>query len=280
MKNIFISGSNGYIGQNLLLFLSKYFKVYGISRDLKIFSYCGDLGLSKKVIRPEQINFDINDSFLINAASIESKNSKVLDFYHVNLMHSLRLLEFCSNNNIPYFINLATTLEPSSSLYANSKYLFSSQLNYLSSFLDIKALNLFLEPIYGPGMSPPRLIPYIFEQCAKKETVIINSSKNLQRHFVNIEDLMTAINYVIDSFDSLKSDIYIKGKKKYTLEEIADKIASLTNPNTKIKYLNNNAIAYDFERTNNIPSLQDVSLWAPKVSLISGLKKIMNDGLS
>ena len=104
MKNIFISGSNGYIGQNLLLFLSKYFKVYGISRDLKIFSYCGDLGLSKKVIRPEQINFDINDSFLINAASIESKNSKVLDFYHVNLMHSLRLLEFCSNNNIPYFI--------------------------------------------------------------------------------------------------------------------------------------------------------------------------------
>jgi nucleoside-diphosphate-sugar epimerase len=165
-------------------------------------------------------------------------------------------------------------------LYANSKYLFSSQLNYLSSFLDIKALNLFLEPIYGPGMSPPRLIPYIFEQCAKKETVIINSSKNLQRHFVNIEDLMTAINYVIDSFDSLKSDIYIKGKKKYTLEEIADKIASLTNPNTKIKYLNNNAIAYDFERTNNIPSLQDVSSWVPKVSLISGLKKIMSDGLN
>ena len=280
MKNIFISGSNGYIGQNLLFFLSKHFKVYGVSRDLKVFSYCVDLGLSKKATRPEEIRFDINNSFFINTASIESKNSMMLDFYYVNLIHSLKLLEFCSNNNIPHFINLATTLEPSSSLYANSKYMFSSQLNYLSDFLDLKALNLFLEPIYGPGMKPPRLIPYIFEQCAKKEPVIINSAKNLQRHFVNIEDLMTAIYHVIGSFDSLKSDVYIKGEKKYTLEEIADKIVTLTNSKTEIKYLNDNAIAYDFECANNIPSLQEVSSWMPKVSLISGLKKIMNEELN
>ena len=280
MKNIFISGSNGYIGQNLLFFLSNHFKVYGISRDLKIFSYCRDLGLSKDLTNPEEIKFDIEDSFFINSASIESKNTMMLDFYNVNLMHSLKLLEFCSNNHIPNFINLATTLDPLSSLYANSKNIFSSQLDYLSNLLELKALNLFLEPIYGPRMKPPRLIPYIFEQCAKQETVIINSDKNLERYFVNIEDLMTAIYHVIDSYDSFESDIYIKDKKKYTLEEIVDRIVILTNSNSEIKYLNNNAIAYDFECTNNISSLQDVSSWMPKVSLMSGLKKIANDGLN
>ena len=102
--------------------------------------------------------------------------------------------------------------------------------------------------------------------------------KNLQRHFVNIEDLMTGIYSVIDSNEFFKSDLHIRGKKKYTLEEIVDKIVTLTNSNTKIKYLNNNAIAYDFECANNIPALQDVTSWIPKVSLQSGLKKILRDG--
>tara|TARA_B100000902_G_scaffold371008_1_gene396614 strand:- start:1614 stop:2456 length:843 start_codon:yes stop_codon:yes gene_type:complete len=278
MKNIFISGSNGYIGKNLSFFLSNHYRVYGISRDLKIFSYCQNLGLSKDSTNFEEIKSDMKDSFFINSASIESKNAMMIDFYNVNLMHSLKLLEFCSRNNIPNFINLATTLDPSSSFYANSKHMFASQLNYLANVLELKALNLFLEPIYGPGMKPPRLIPYIFEQCAKQEAVIINSDKNLQRHFVNIEDLMTGIYSVIDSNEFFKSDLHIRGKKKYTLEEIVDKIVTLTNSNTKIKYLNNNAIAYDFECANNIPALQEVTSWIPRVSLQSGLKKILRDG--
>lgn len=280
MKHIFISGLNGFIGMHLANFFSSMnYEVYGLSRDLKLFLYSHKSGLSKKSINIEEISVDKGHSFFVNCCSKEFNNPELLNFYKINFLHSIKLANFCAENKINHFINLATTLDPESSLYANSKNLFSSQLNYLSNFLDLKSLNLFLEPVFGPGMKPPRLIPYIFESCARKETITINSSKNLLRHFIYIDDFLWAVDEVINSFNEFETDLYITGQRKYTIKEIVDEILKLTNSDINVHYVNANLLDYNFQTSNTVQSLESISSWRPKISLSAGLKKILKNEL-
>tara|TARA_B100000575_G_scaffold236438_1_gene198364 strand:+ start:3645 stop:4490 length:846 start_codon:yes stop_codon:yes gene_type:complete len=278
MKQIFISGINGFLGKHLANFFSDIrYEVYGLSREFKVFLYSQDFGISKNEININDIKIDREKAFFLNSSSVESPDSKILDFYSVNFLHSLKLLNFCSDNKIKYFINLATTLDPESSPYANSKNLFSSQLDYFSNRLELKALNLFLEPVFGPGMRPPRLIPYVFEQCARNETAILNSSKDLRRHFIYIDDFLEAVGEIINSYNSFRTDLYISSKAKFSIKEIVDEILKLTNSKIEINYQNVNFVEYNFQTSDKVQSFFNLSSWRPKISLREGLNKILEN---
>jgi nucleoside-diphosphate-sugar epimerase len=278
MKYIFISGLNGFIGKHLANFFSGMnYQVYGLSRDLKVFLYNSQSSFSNKIVDIKEIKFDGKSAYFINSCSIEFNNKELLNFYNVNFFHSLKLLNFCSDNKINHFINLATTLDPLSGPYANSKNLFSSQLSYFSDFLELKALNLFLEPVFGSGMKLPRLIPYIFKSCASKETATINSSKDLLRYFIYIEDFLEAINMLINSSNFAESDLYIIGQKKYTIKQVVDEIINVTNSKIGTKYLDENLTDYNFQTSEKVKLFQDIFPWRPKTSLREGLEKIIKN---
>jgi len=237
---ILVTGASGFIGSHLMNYLSRNYRIHGLSRSKKsqnIFQ----ISLSDKQKLAKHMKKNKYDVVIHLEASLEE--STPLDMFIKNCVSTANILECCAETNVTKVIFSSSQL-----VYGKSEYLPIDEdhpknpiSNYALSKLICEEICkmyhntyglpiqiLRLSSIYGPGQSPKYIIPTMMINSVNNKDIEIHHYKNgLQlMDFVHVKDVCKAISLACKS--KSKFGIYnIASGKPLTANDIADKISQI-----------------------------------------------------
>ena len=230
---IIITGSNGFIGSNLIKsLLDNENEVYELKRNEGF-----DLSTNGFTDKITAKNVDVIIHF---AQSNNYRNfpDKVDDIYNVNCNSTLELLEWGRKNGIKKFI-LASTgnvykqskqplrefdkLEPNG-FYGSSKLIAEELARNYSNFFDVTILRIF--GCYGPGQKN-MLISNMIENVKQKKEISLAQGAGLFINPIYIDDFVNIFNILSNFEQKNKVEIFnIGGDKIYSLYDIVNIIGN------------------------------------------------------
>lgn len=285
MKNILVTGANGFIGKSLVQNL-KFMK----HNVIKLNSIDGDISEIDLVEKYQ--NENINHIFhLASKTFVPDSWIEPMSFYKTSVLGTNNILELCRNKNIALtFVSAYLYGKPeklpicendkikSNNPYAHSKYLAEELCKFYSTYYGVKITIARPFNIYGKNQKNNFLIPYIINQVLNSKTIRV---KDLQpkRDYIYLDDL---INGLIKTIDNNKQfSIYNFGSgQEYSVKEIIQIIQS-------VAHTNKDVISEKCERKNEIMNVvADISNakndlnWVPKYIFKNGIKEIIEDLLN
>ena len=247
--------------------------------------------------------YEIDPDIVINAAAkvggIHANNTQRMDFVLENLKINMNILEACVEKNNIAIINLGSSciyplnaenpiqetsimngkLEPTNSPYAMAKLTAIEIGNALSIQYGHKIINLMPTNLYGPNdnfhPTNSHVIPGLISKfhngkINKQETVQIWGDGSPLREFLYVDDLSSAISFIIEN-DINNSLMNVGSSEEVSILGLAEMIKDVVG----FKGI----IAFDETKPNgNDRKLLDSSLinsfgWRPKIGLNEGLDK-------
>lgn len=279
-KNILVTGSNGFIGRNLVQKLKS--SGYNVSEfDLEngdISNFLPDLKSIDHVFHLAALTY-VPDSWLNPS-----------NFYRVNVIGTVNVMEFCRKmkcsftyiNSYPYGIPLYLPIDEKHPLqpntpYNQSKLLGENVCSFYHQFYGLKGIILRPFNVYGPGQRMDFLIPKIIRQIFDTESdVIIVNDLSPKRDYLYIDDFINLLQLTIEyqgEFEILNAGSGIS----YSVEEIINAIISQAEVNISYKSENQT-------RFNEVPDLYaDIRLakkalkWESKTTINQGIKKTIQE---
>ena len=214
MKTIIITGSNGFIGSNLVNSLSKTHKLIlllRIKNNPKRVEHIFNKNLSFKYFNNnndlKNILKKIKATWLIHCATHYIKTHQPNDISKIinsNIEFGTILLDNFKIMGIKNFINLSTVWEDyngvknnPNNLYSAAKQAFEKIINYYQiNNSKINFYNLMLSDTYGKNDKREKLINVLKKNINNnKETKII--SKNLYINLLNVTDIVSGISILL-----------------------------------------------------------------------------------
>jgi nucleoside-diphosphate-sugar epimerase len=282
MKNVAISGTNGFVGKHLIdFYMNGKHNIYPLNKQ-------NGYDLNNEIIYNQLPKLDIIVHLAAKSYVPDSFNNPSI-FYQNNIISTLNILELAKKNNskIIFF---------SSYLYGNPKYLpidESHILNPTNPYAHskliceelCKAYNrdfnipiIIVRPfnIYGLGQNPPFLIPEIINQA--KNGKIVLSDPRPKRDYVHVKDIVDAIDKLIE-IQMKENEFHILNLgsgKSYSVDEIAKKIVGLINPGLKISYLNKYRNGEILDTISNSEKIYKLTGWETKIEIEDGLREIID----
>ena len=239
--NILLTGSDGFIGQNLYNHLKENYKLINIDK------------ISGKDLLSCDLHFPA--ALVIHLAGLsgvrDSMNNPT-DYWKQNVIASQRLFDFFPDTRILY-ASSSTAYEPWRNPYAMSKY-------SLEQIAPENSLGMRFTTVYGPKAKPNMLIPKIL----RNDVQYVNT--NHKRDFIHIDDLMSAIDILMKS--KLNGVIDIGKGNSYQLTDIINyfKIDCEKKIGSENERLDNKA---------DITTLNSLG-WKPKINLYDYIKENRN----
>ena len=279
MKKILITGSEGFVGKNLIRYLKNYsFQIIETkdkSFDLKIneswkqIEKCDYLiHLAGKSFVPksweEPARFIENNILLITNA---------LEYCRVNKTKLIFLSSYLYGNCKKIPIKENAPIEATNP-YALSKLLSEKLCYFYKNNFQVNNIILRVFNLYGPGQPKEYLLSKITNQV-KYENIIKVDDLSPMRDYVYIDDLCSAIVKAIN-YKGNEHIFNIGSGKSYSVKEVIDFIQNIygTSFNIKEKKL--------IRKNEILNTIADINLakkeleWFPIYDLKEGLKKIKN----
>ena len=285
MRQITITGHNGFLGSNLLLkLISEKYDITGISKTIK-------KNNSIKQIKRNILNIkdsDIaNNSCIIHLAAITDVaycEKHPEECYNVNVIATQKILEIARKKNcsliypstshvyaIPRKLPIKETHPTNAaSVYSASKILGEKLCEtYSKSYgLNISALRLF--STYGPKNSEYKVESRIITQLLSNRTIKIGNLSP-KRDFIYIDDVIRAFQIVIKNLKGF--NIYNVGlERSYSIQEICNilkklsgKKISIVTDKTKLRKNDIKNVVSDCAKIKKLG-------WKPKISISKGLQ--------
>ncbi|MBI4931863.1 MAG: NAD-dependent epimerase/dehydratase family protein [Bacteroidetes bacterium] len=296
---IFIFGSSGFIGANLLDVILKYRKdCYAITHDvrhawrLKLLNippenilYC-DLLIKNSVIELLERNKP-QTIFNLAAYGSYSKENEVGLIYETNLIGTLNILQHLgqiaayvhAGSSSEYGLNSESPFENDemipNSHYAVSKVSTGYLLKHYGKIHQLPVVNLRLYSVYGPWEEPDRFIPQLIENAKQKKLPVL-VSPYISRDFLFIDDCIVAfINAAYYMNSSLYGEsINIGTGKKNTIKETVDYVIELFGLNIQANWGSMPDRKWDLKNWyGNYEKANRLLFWHPTVELKEGLLK-------
>ena len=283
MKNILLTGSTGFIGSELLKYLSNYNKVYiTVRKKYKINS-------NNKNINKIYFNSHKNLSYKIKKLKIDTvvhcathyvKNHKFEDIKELsesNILFGNIILENLKVMRVKKFVNFSTVWENYDgkkdncyNLYSAYKAGFGKIISfYKKENKNIKFLNLVISDTFGLRDKRKKLVN-LLKTNYKRNLVTKVISKNLYINLLNVKDIVSAINLILKK--NYKSGTYIlKNKNNYKIYDIIKKIDKYSQKKIKIKWLSNKIIK------EKIYKFKTLKGWKPNNSNIKDIIRIITE---
>ena len=283
MKNILLTGSTGFIGSELLKYLSNYNKVYiTVRKKYKI-------NLNNKNINKIYFNSYKNLSYKIKKLKIDTvvhcathyvKNHNFEDIKKLsesNILFGNIILENLKIMRVKKFVNFSTVWENYDgkkdncyNLYSAYKAGFGKIISfYKKENKNIKFLNLVISDTFGLGDKRKKLVN-LLKTNYKRNLVTKVISKNLYINLLNVKDIVSAIKLILKK--NYKSDTYIlKNKNNFKIYDIIKKIEKYSQKKIKVKWLSNKIIK------EKIYKFKTLKGWKPKNSDIKDIIRIITE---
>jgi nucleoside-diphosphate-sugar epimerase len=281
MKNLLVTGSNGFIGKGLMKKLeSDGYNIYGFDIDE------GDITLKDSLNKFKQHNIS-NVIHLAGKTFVPESWSDPWSFYHVNVMGTLTVLDFCRETG-------AGVTYVSSYMYGQPDYLPVDELHPLKVYNpynlskntaenlcrfygDNFHLNvLILRPfnVFGPGQQGRFVIPEIINQVLDPgvEKVEVMDLKP-RRDYIYIDDMADAL---VLSLDAPRGIYNVGSGCSVSVEEIIKVVFELTGIRKPYMSKDSGRPNEIFDLYADIRKISNVFNWHPSTSFRDGIAKCIN----
>lgn len=295
---IVVAGSTGLVGSALLMHFEKIgMKIVGISR--------ADVDLFDKVSTIEFIS-SLKPTAVIDAAGrvggIAANDQQPVEFLSENLLIQGNLMEAAHRAKVPRFVFLGSSciyprdakqpikeeylntgpLEKTNSAYAIAKIAGIELVNSYRKEFGHKWISLMPTNLYGPRdnfelesshVLPALIRKFVDAKFNRSSSVTLWGTGNPRREFLHVDDLATAVEISLKSYDS-EMHLNIGTGEDITIEELALLISELTGFQGEI--------LWDSSKEEGTPrKLLDIQRvqklgWRPQISLRDGIQSTIN----
>ena len=273
---IILVGASGYLGNkllidmknkdnNILCLIRKTTDINKINKYTNLYLHIEDKDFMAKLN-------DFKAYVLIYSACVYEKDSiKCQDILEANFLLPLKLLT--ELKDLKTYIYIGTSLGKYTNAYALSKFQLAEWGKYYSDINNINFFNILLENFYGENEPDNRFIHYIIKKLKNNEDIDLTDGKQ-KRDFVYIEDVIKALNLIINSQLKGYIDIPIGSGEAISIRKLVEYIKELLGSKSKLNFgaikLRNN----EHSGVANISILNKIG-FQPKYDFKSGVKKLL-----
>lgn len=289
---ILITGSTGFVGKHLVEKLfNEGHTITEITRNkTKSFELFGD---KTSKIEVNDINFnnkiiEFDPNVVVHLASYLTSSDKwgdVEKLIESNIIFLSKLLNTVSKLNLDLFINTGTFAEYFKGdndfipayFYAATKTASRSILNYYANTYNFKQSTVVPYTIYGGDDSPKKIIDLIFESILNEKKIDMSPGEQVL-DFIHIDDVVSFYQHLIEHKNKIPNETNFKlgTGKGHNLQQVSSIIESVTNKKTNINWGGKEYRLSDvMYAVANLHEINDKLTWKPKISLIDGIKKII-----
>jgi nucleoside-diphosphate-sugar epimerase len=296
MKKILITGSNGFIGKNLIQELKiRSYQILALVRpstDLSFFknnniNYIVD---TKNAIELKEEIKNNNIDGVIHLASLYIKahnESDITELCESNITFGARLLESIQKTNVKWFINTGTFWQHFNNkdyspvnLYAATKQAFESVLTFYQETSDIKYITIKINDTFGPNDTRPKIINLLMN-LAKSGKELNMSGGDQLIDITYIQDIVSGFSQVVDALvdkdpSLMSGDCYsIHANEVMSLKDIVSIFEKRVNTKLNINWA---ALPYrDREVMRPWTGGKSIPNWKPKFSFVDGLDVMLKE---
>lgn len=288
--NILVTGSNGFIGSKLVLYLKEKGNfVYGLSRtenkeklsDFDLNMDITDINLIEYI----KSKISLCDAIIHNAAKISYDDSDVAlsdvncvgTHQIVNLAKELKVKKFVYISSLPIIgspnvlpITEEHPLNPSTT-YHSSKLYGENISNSLIKF-DTSTISFRLTSPIGIGMPNNKIFSVFVKNSIDNIDLNLTGSGNRVQNYIDVRDICRAVNISLEN-KSFSGVLNLGGDKGISDLELAKLCISATNSKSKIIYKNKN-IEEEEKWIVSIEKAKQILGFKPKYSLTDSIKSL------
>lgn len=234
--NVLVTGTNGFIGSNIIKFLNKNFNFFGVTKEsLNLYSIKDiDSFIFKNKIE------SVIHCAIEGGHRLEKEES---DIFYKNILMYENLMKF--KDRYTFFINISSGAEfdrrnnitsyKEEELYNNipidyyglSKNIISKLNNQFERGINLRIFNCFY-----PNELNTRFIRNNIKKYINHEPMIIHQDRYMD--FLYLDDLLTVIKYYLNNPQMSSVDINLTYKEKYKLSDILTKINNISDHKSHI----------------------------------------------
>lgn len=250
MKNILLTGGNGFLGSFILKkLLGEGFHPILLLRSGSDTWRINDFLTDCTVFRLKDSENDIKNLFdsnpidaIIHTATDYGRHGSLKKILETNLLLPIQLLEEGLKGNLSLFINTDSFFAKKEfnqtylKDYTNSKRILEQSLMTFSD--NLKIINLRLEHVYGENDTEEKFFTSIIKKLLSN-TLKIQLTEGLQkRDFVYAGDVANAYITIIKSFDKLLSyqEFEVGTGKSVTIREFVEHILVISNSKSYLEF--------------------------------------------
>ena len=290
MKNILITGANGFLGSNLVKSLSTDYGIIGLVNNVDSATRLTNLN-AKLYSSSDSLSkiFEENQIYaVVHAATVYRKDyGSIGTLLDTNVLLPVKLFEIASKHNTELFLNTDSFFNDPNSKYTylqdytlSKKHVLEWLRLVCESTKKCKLINLKLFHMYGKDDSPNKFIPQIISS-AKKDVGIDLTLGEQTRDFIYMDDVVYAYHTVLKTPPS-KDNFYVEYEVGTGVETSIKEFVLILKRlvrNEKLK-LNFGALPYrDNEimksRADNRGLIQ--MGWTPQYDIRKGLSEILHN---
>ena len=283
MKKILITGSNGFVGKNILIELLSKYKIYVTVRKeffrqrkrtdknllFIIFKNHNDLNIKLKKIKVDYVIHCATNYLKVH------KSNDIHDLINTNITFGNIILENLNKMNVKKFINFSTVWQDFDgkenlpfNLYSATKSAFENIIRYYEIKLkNISFYNLYIGDTYGYHDNRKKIINVIKTRINGNKSINI-TSKNLFLNLLNVFDITNAIKILLRK--NIKSGNYnLTNKSFIKISKVLDILRKKYNFKISLKYNSNRIIKFKIFKLKRLP------YWKPVKSDTTDLIKFL-----
>ena len=264
-KNILLFGSNGYLGNNLKIRLSKKFDVYEFNRkEIKLF-FLGEIDFFT----------DVTFDAFFNLAVNYDDESNVSELIKSNYLLSIEILEKIKKSKNFKIFHFDTFYSKFYTVTTQSTYLLSKKnlIEWSKIFhkknKGVTTFMLRLEHVVGFNESKKKFNGWLIDKLKKNESINLGVCDH-SFDFIYINDILDSIIILLDSkkFSNKFICLDIGSGKSYRLKTFVNLVKSKLNSKSKVIFNKNRKLdAYKNQSSiANNKELKELG-WNPKSDL-------------
>lgn len=276
MSKILITGSKGFIGKRLKIFLKE--------QEHSVSEYNLD------VVKP--INFKGDVDVVVHLAAKTSSQESIknpLETFRVNFIGTLNVLEFAKGKNIKVIFPSTSGVykqednpvtEDSELMpfnpYVESKYLADELCRFYARVNSVKCIVLRIFNVYGAPTRDWTLMQTIMQDLLDGRESELSSPDNV-RDYVHLDDVMSAFEAAINYSSKSNFEIFNIGSGiGYSVKQIVAILSKEFGNGAKVKYTSFRegelkCIVADISKAKKILK------WEPNVSINDGIRRMINE---
>jgi len=234
-----ITGSSGFIGQNLIDNLENKYKLIRVSTTKND----GCIKLSKNFCDIHEKLQNVDVDCIIHLASVIPDNFKVANFNDVFLPNALmfdNLYKFSIENNIQKFIYISSfgSMIDYKNYKVNDYYtlskIYGEHVCSMMEFKNIQTASLRIPSPYGPYSNYKSVINIFIERALNNLDINVYGYGKREQNFIYIKDVIQAIEICLNKISKISGIYSIVSEENTSMLELAHIIKRICNSTSKI----------------------------------------------